>query len=223
MVEDIVVEAARKLRAKKIPGVEQEAFPWRNVRTPYRVFLAEFLLARTRSDKVAELFEHIVSQFPDFPSLAHADEETLAAALMPLGLRKRVPLLLRAARYIIEHHEGQVPEEVKMLLKVPGIGPYTAAAIAAFAYASHDVPADVNILRFLSRLTGIPMEHQTKGSKQLRHLLPLLSQRNYGPEPEKLLDFTRLVCRPRRPKCEVCPLKNQCRYFASTYQETATP
>jgi A/G-specific adenine glycosylase len=213
-VEPFVVAAARQLREAKLPDLQQEVFPWRVERTPYRLFLAEFLLVRTRSDIVARQFEDIVAQFPDFLRLASAPENALAAALEPLGLRKRVPLLSRAAHYILEHHAGQVPGSIEELLKVPGIGSYTAAAIAAFGYDEHKVPADVNILRFVSRLTGLPMNHPTKGSDQLRRLLPLLSQEQAGPLPEKLLDFCRLICRPRRPRCEACPLQDSCQYFA---------
>lgn len=220
---DTIVKAAQKLRDEKISYAVPEDLPWRSLRTPYRVFLAEFLLVRTRFDVVARLFEKIASRYPDIFSLANADEEQLATTLEPLGLRKRVPFLLSAAQYIVEHYEGRIPEKVEELLKVPGLGLYTAVAVAAFAYNSHDVPADVNILRFLSRLTGLSMKHPTKGSAELRNLLPLLSRSNEGPEPEKLLDFTRLICRPRHPRCGECPLKEICVYFSSHFHDTAGP
>lgn len=207
-----VLSAAHKLREATIPFQAGEHLPWRNIRTPYRVFLAEFLLVRTRSDVVARVFEKIILNYPDMPALASADPEGLAEALAPLGLRKRAPYLQKAARYMLEHHEGRVPEMFDDLMKVPGLGLYTAAAVAAFAYGSSEVPADVNILRFLSRLTGFPMEHLTKGSPGLRALLPLLSRDQGGPEPEKLLDFTRLICHTRRPRCGECPLRDDCRY-----------
>lgn len=216
---DAVTWAARKLREQKVLYYVAEELPWRRLRTPYRVFLAEFLLVRTRSDVVARLFEDIVACYPDLASLASADESELAVALKPLGLKKRVPLLLRAARYLMEQHGGQIPEKVEDLMEVPGLGLYTAVAIAAFAYDSSNVPADVNILRFLSRLTGLLMEHPTKGSKDLRALLPLLSRDMGGPEPENLLDFSRTVCRPRRPRCSECQLTSECVYFASISRE----
>lgn len=213
---DAVIRAAHKIREEPAPYWVSAELPWRRVRTPYRVFLAEFLLVRTRFDVVARLFEGIINLYPDLASLASADENELAAALKPLGLKKRVLLLLRAAQYLMEQHGGQIPERMENLIEVPGLGLYTAVAIAAFAYDSPGVPADVNILRFLSRLTGLPMEHPTKGSKNLRALLPLLSRDMGGPEPENLLDFSRTVCRPRRPRCSECPLNEDCAHFAST-------
>ena len=211
----VVVQSAQKLRNNLPFQHDQEILPWRSLRTPYRVFLAEFLLVRTRSDVVARLFEEIVARYPDVSSLANADPDELVAALEPLGLKKRVPLLLRGAQYLMEYHAGQIPEKLDDLMRVPGLGLYTAAAIAAFAYHSSEVPADVNILRFLSRLTGLPMKHPTKGSETLRALLPLLSRDQGGPEPERLLDFSRLICRPRNPRCRACPLQEDCQYSLS--------
>ena len=204
-----VIAVARKLSGFHIAAPD---LPWRRYRTPYRVFLAEFLLVRTRSDVVAALFEDIVTRFPDLESLASADEREIGTVLEPLGLRKRVPYLKKAAKYLLEHHGGRIPKTVEELKKVPGLGDYTAAAVAAFAYNAATIPADVNILRFLSRLTGLPMEHATKGSAKLRSLLPLLSPSRGGPRPETLLDFCRLICRPRRPRCDECPLTRECEY-----------
>lgn len=212
---DSVIRAARRLREETVPYWVSEQLPWRRLRTPYRVFLAEFLLIRTRTNAVAKIFEDVVACYPDLDSLTSADECELAAILKPLGLRKRVPLLVKAAQYLLEHHEGQVPETVEDLFEVPGLGLYTSVAITAFAYNSPAVPADVNIMRFLSRLTGFPMEHPTKGSKDLRALLPFLSQDVGGPKPENLLDFSRVVCRPRGPRCSGCPVNAECLYFAS--------
>ena len=213
-----VNRTARKLR-EVVPYWTAKELPWRCPRTPYRVFLAEFLLVRTHVKAVADIFEDVVTCYPDLESLATADEDELASALKSLGLRKRVPLLQKAARYLVENHRGQIPKKIEDLAKVPGLGLYTSVAIAAFAYDSPGVPADVNVLRFLSRLTGLPMEHPTKGSKDLRALLPFLSPNVGGPAPESLLDFSRTVCRLKRPRCSECPATDECTYFAIMEQE----
>jgi A/G-specific adenine glycosylase len=211
-LESQVSEAGRKLSKFDF---EDASLPWRKEKTPYRIFLAEFLLVRTRADVVTRLFETIVTHYPDFRSITLSGDEAVGEVLKPLGLQKRVPYLIKAAQYILEHHNGQVPTTVVELLAVPGLGFYTASAIAAFAYDLPEVPADVNILRFVSRLTGLPMEHKTKGSKDLLALLPLLAEDKTGLRPQILLDFTRLICRPREPKCEECPLRQICRYANS--------
>lgn len=199
--------------------IAETELPWRKYRTPYRIFLAEMLLVRTRADVVADHFERIASRYPTIEALALADETELREVLRPLGLSKRVPYLIKAARYICENHGGEIPADVENLLKVPGIGAYTAAAILTFAYGQGLVPADVNILRFVSRFTGLEMVHATKGSQELRDLLPLLSEANVGLSAENLLDFTRLICKARKPKCHLCPLSERCSYFKNTLLE----
>jgi A/G-specific adenine glycosylase len=192
--------------------------PWRYHRTPYRIFLAEMLLVRTRADVVARIYDDVFNQYSNIFALANADEDMLATILYPLGLSKRVPYIIKAAQYICEYHSGKIPKDINILLKVPGLGIYTAAAIAVFAYRQDFVPADVNILRFVSRLTGLEMEHKTKGSKKLRDLTSFLSKEYTGLSAEDLLDFTRLICRSGTPKFDQCPLTRQCVYFRAFKQ-----
>jgi|YNPMSStandDraft_1061717.scaffolds.fasta_scaffold21073_2 A/G-specific adenine glycosylase len=212
-------KAGAEISMHKIAETE---LPWRKYRTPYRIFLAEMLLVRTRTDVVADHFERIASRYPTIETLAFADETELREMLRPLGLSKRVPYLIKAARYICENHNGEIPADFESLLKVPGIGAYTAAAILTFGYGQGLVPADVNILRFVSRFTGLKMGHPTKGSQELRDLLPLLSEANVGLSAENLLDFTRLICKARKPKCHICPLSEHCSYFKNTLLEQET-
>jgi A/G-specific adenine glycosylase len=209
-----IVRAGITLAHHKI--INPYELPWRQNRTPYRIFLAEMLLVRTRADVVARIYDKIFTQYPDTFKLANAKVDELETALYPLGLSKRVPYIIKAAQYIGENHEGKIPRDISKLLKVPGVGMYTAAAIAVFAYEQDIVPADVNILRFISRLTGLEMEHRTKGSKQLRDLTPFLSRKYTGLPTEDLLDFTRLICRPGTPKFEQCPLTRQCAYYRAS-------
>lgn len=214
-----LLKAGAELSRHRIAETE---LPWRKYRTPYRIFLAEMLLVRTRADVVADHFERIASRYPTIEALALANESELREVLRPLGLSKRVPYLIKAARYICDNHDGKVPDDLESLLKVPGIGKYTATAILTFAYDQGLVPADVNILRFVSRFTGLEMGHVTKGSQELWDLLPLLSEANVGLSAENLLDFTRLICKARKPKCHVCPLSEHCSYFKNTLLEQET-
>lgn len=189
------------------------SLPWRQIRTPYRILLAEMLLVRTRADLVSRVYEDIYEQYPTIYKLSQANEEELHKTLLSLGLSKRVPYFIKAAKYICDTFNGSIPDDVKLLMQIPGVGLYTATAVAAFAYGQPFVPSDVNILRFLSRLTGLEMENKTKGSKELRELTDFLSENHTGLKAEKLLDFTRLICRPRKPRCQECPLTEQCDYF----------
>ena len=190
----------------------RELLPWRQYRTPYRIFLAELLLVRTRADVVVRIYEDVFNRYPNIDTLATANESELQKMLRPLGLSKRIPYITKAARYICGVHNGEIPSDVDDLLNIPGVGIYTASAIATFAYEQALVPSDVNILRFISRLTGLKMEHKTKGSKQIRELTTLLSEDCTGLAAEKLLDFTRLTCRSRNPLCMECPLNRFCTF-----------
>ncbi len=195
-------------------------FPWRKRRTPYRIFLAEILLIRTRADVVARIYEDVFSKYPDIYTLSNADQNDLQAILRPLGLSKRVPYIIKAAQYICDSYAGKIPKDIDSLSKIPGLGLYTASAIAVFAYKQKLVPSDVNILRFIARLTGLEMENKTKGSKQIIELAPYLSENYTGLSTQKLLDFTRLICRPRNPLCIQCCLTRYCVYYEDPKNDT---
>ncbi len=211
-----IVRAGSRLAHYKF--IDPQELPWRQHRTSYRIFFAEMLLVRTRADVVARIYEDVFNRYPDIYKLANSNVAELEKALYPLGLSKRVPYIVKAAQYICENHQGKIPSDINTLLKVPGLGLYTAAAIAVFAYKQDFVPADVNILRFISRLTGLEMEHKTKGSKQLMELAPFLAKKYTGLATENLLDFTRLICRSGTPKFDQCPLNRQCAFFRASKQ-----
>lgn len=193
--------------------IAETDLPWRKYRTPYRIFLAEMLLIRTRADVVAKHFERITAQYPTVAALAQADISELRDTLRPLGLSKRVPYLLKAAKYIYEKYEGNIPQNLEDLLSIPGVGKYTATAILAFAFDQRLIPTDVNILRFISRFTGLPMKHATKESKEISEFLLLLSEKSVEISSEDLLDFTRLICKARYPRCSCCLVNVYCLYY----------
>ena len=199
-------------RLSKYSDLEVD-LPWRKNKEPYKIFLAEMLLIRTRTDMVARVFPDVIRQFPSIKRLSSSSEIDLSRAIEPLGLKKRVPYIISAAKYIQNKYGGNIPSSVNELKKIPGIGIYTAQAIATFAYGEKHVPADVNIFRFLSRFTGLEMTHLTKGSRELVKLLPLLSEDNFGLKAEVLLDFSRLICAPRKPTCDNCLLTKRCYFY----------
>lgn len=190
--------------------------PWREGRTPYKVFLAEFLLTRTRADVVARVFNAILIRYPDVTSLAEADVTELEQLLRPLGLSKRVRLLVSAARHIREFHSGEIPMDQHDLEAIPGVGPYVAAAVRAFAFGRSTLPADVNVLRFIARVTGLPMSHPTRGSRELMDLTSELGLAHPSPRAETLIDFCRVICRPRNPQCLICPAVKCCLWGTAT-------
>lgn len=211
-----VRRATSKLGSSGAEWYEHD-LPWRIEVTPYRTFLAEFLLVRTRADLVANVFESIVDRFPTPETIVSADIEELRRFLAPLGLTKRAAILKRAASHLVDHHEGGIPEDARVLMEVPGLGAYTSRSISHVLGGEFEaLPADVNILRFLSRFTALPMDHPTKGSQKLQRLLESLPKDLDGLAFDIFLDFTRNVCRPRNPWCEACPVSRSCTYYAAT-------
>jgi len=192
---------------------QNENFPWRRTEDPYQIFLAELLLIRTRAEAVALIFDRVIEKFPDLKALAEAEEKELEEVLRPLGLKKRVPLLKRAASFVLEQYGGKFPSDETLLKKIPGMGEYTAKAFRVFAFRSRDLPPDVNIFRLLSRITGTATDHPTKGSKKLRELVGEISEICGNLSPPAVLDFARTVCRPRNPRCDSCAIRNFCRYY----------
>lgn len=204
--------AAKRIFEHETPSWLQTNLPWRLNRTPYKVFISEFLLVRTRHDVVARIFEDFVRKYPTPRDIVDSSIQELHEALFPLGLKKRVPQLKEAANQIMDLFDGQIPNSFGELVKIKGIGDYTACAILVFAFGEKRVPADVNVLRFVSRFTGLPMHNKTKGSKQIVDLLPEIKQYQTKFSAEKLLDFTTGICKPRNPKCDGCILADLCSF-----------
>ena len=128
--------------------------PWREEVSPYRTLISEIMLQQTRVEAVKPYFERFLATFPDLPSLADADDELLFKRWEGLGYYSRARNLKKCAKEVVERFGGVIPRDVSDLLTLPGIGPYTAGAIAAFAYGIPAPAVDGNVLRVTARLTG---------------------------------------------------------------------
>lgn len=193
-----------------------EPFPWREKQEPYPILISEMMLIRTRADLVVDVYTMFIKRYPEASKLAAAEETELERLLEPLGLRKRIPFFRAAGEYIDEHFPDGLPSDRKELQKIPGVGRYTADAVLAFAFDLPVVPADVNVLRFISRITGLPMTHPSKGSKEIRGLLQELEVLS-GRKAYKLLDFIRNICRPRKPDCINCSVRENCHFGSRSF------
>jgi len=184
--------------------------PWRTTRDPYRVLVSEFMLQQTQVERVLPLYEAFVARFPDFPALASADAADAVRMWRGLGYNSRALRLHRIARIVVAG-DGSLPHEREALLALPGIGPYTAAALRAFAFERDDVALDTNLRRVVHRvLLGI--EHPARASEReldalLRAALPAGSAHDWN---SALMDLGATLCTARAPKCLVCPLRDSC-------------
>lgn len=190
-------------------------FPWRKEgASPFAFLVTEMLLRQTRAIVVAKLWEQFTSKYPDAKSVVGASIEDLVDELKRLGLgNQRAKALHEASWWLVQYHGGQVPSQLEYLLKIPHVGDYAARAVMCFAFGQRVEIVDTNVLRLFSRYYGqilVPDIRCNPGVWQwARELLPRerkkARQHNYG-----LLDFTAEVCKPGRPRCEVCPLALSC-------------
>ncbi len=192
-------------------------FPWRQEGvSPFALLVTEMLLRQTQASAVAKLWHKFIQTYPDARVMAKAKEAELVEQLKILGLgRQRASALIAAATWLMEHHEGQVPDMKDELMKVPHVGMYVSNAVLCFAFEHRIEVVDTNILRFYARYYGLTVRPDIRrnsevwkiASSSLPENVKNVKQHNYG-----LLDFTAEICRSRFPQCNICPLSSSCKW-----------
>jgi A/G-specific adenine glycosylase len=188
--------------------------PWRRDRSPYRVWLSEIMLQQTQVSVVVDYFERFVTRFPTVLDLARADADDVLSMWSGLGYYARGRNLHRASQVVAFERDGRFPTTVDDLMTLPGVGPYTAAAIAAFAFDGDSVLVDGNVARVVSRLFDVDTPVDTTGGKTAVRALASLLVDNAARPPihnEAMMELGALVCTPKSPACTVCPLEKKCR------------
>lgn len=187
----------------------RRAYPWRRSRDPYRVLVSEVMLQQTQAVRVAPAFTRFLRRFPDVRALAGAPLRGVLIAWDGLGYNRRAVALAAAARRIVGEHGGRVPRDPAALRSLPGVGPYTAAAVASIAFGLPVAAVDTNVRRIVSRVSG---GVDDLGAGRVRELAQAwLDPADPGVWNQALMDLGRELCRPR-PRCEPCPLAPECRY-----------
>lgn len=185
--------------------------PWRTERSPYRTVVSEFMLAQTQVDRVVPKFEAFVTRFPDFAALSRASLAAVLREWKGLGYNSRAVRLHRMAQAVAESYGGMLPSEPCALRLLPGIGPYTVAAIRAFAFNEDDAPLDTNVRRIVHRLF-FGIEHPRQASareldERARALVPAGRAHDWS---SAMMDLGSAICTARAPKCLLCPLRADC-------------
>jgi A/G-specific adenine glycosylase len=191
--------------------------PWRRTGDPYAIWVAETMLQQTRVDTVIPYYERFLARFPDVRSLATADLEEVLELWAGLGYYARACHLQAAAHQIVECHEGQIPGDVESLRSLPGVGRYTADAVASIAFDRCAPILDGNVTRVLSRLLEVrePIELSRVRSRLWEEAERLARGAQPGDLNQALMELGARVCTPRAPRCEVCPLRRDCPTRAS--------
>lgn len=187
----------------------QRPFPWRKTYDPYQVWISEVMAQQTRMDVVLDYFARFLRRFPTLRALARASDDDVTAAWSGLGYYRRARMLRDGARAVCEHFGGVIPSEVDELRTIPGIGRYTAGAIASIAFDEAAPIVDGNVARVLARLFSDESQPWTHADALVR---AAKSPRNLN---QGLMEIGALLCKPHNPLCHACPLRDDCAAFAT--------
>lgn len=189
--------------------------PWRNTNDPYKIWLSEIILQQTRVSQGTNYYLRFTEFFPNVQQLAEANEDEVLKLWQGLGYYSRARNLHSTAKIIVNSYNSIFPDNYNDILKLKGIGPYTAAAIASIAFNLPYPTVDGNIYRLLSRYFGIdtPID-STNGKKQFQQLAEeLISEKEPGMHNQALMEFGALQCTPKSPDCISCPISSSCFAF----------
>jgi A/G-specific adenine glycosylase len=186
---------------------------------PYRVWLSEVMLQQTTTPHATPYFQAFTARWPTVSDLAAAEDAQVMAAWAGLGYYARARNLLACARAVAKNHGGVFPDTEAGLLALPGVGAYTAAAVAAIAFARPANVVDGNVERVMARLFAVETPLPSAKPELKRHAGALVADDRPGDWPQALMDLGATVCRPGRPLCDLCPLTEWCAAFASGHPE----
>jgi A/G-specific adenine glycosylase len=191
---------------------EARDLPWRETRDPYAILVSEVMLQQTRAETVVPYYSRFLRAYPTIGVLAAAPIDGVLKLWEGLGYYRRAHNLHRAAREILAHHDGVIPANRALLRELPGVGPYTAAAVASIAFGGDEPVVDGNVMRVLTRVFCVgELTSRASTRRALDDLArSLVPKGRAGDFNQALMDLGARVCLPRRPRCEACPIGQDC-------------
>ncbi len=189
--------------------------PWKGEKDPYKIWLSEIILQQTRVGQGWNYYLKFINTFPAVQELAHAPETKVFKLWEGLGYYSRCKNLIAAAKIIDKEYNGEFPASYEKILNLPGVGPYTAAAIASFAFNLPFAVVDGNVLRVLARISGTEAPVDSAMGKTLLNNLAfeLLDKKQPGLYNQAIMDFGAMVCKPKAPACRQCTMQKNCRAY----------
>ncbi|MCP4143105.1 MAG: A/G-specific adenine glycosylase [Chloroflexi bacterium] len=199
----------------------KRTLPWRDHPDPYAVWVSEIMLQQTRVDTIIGYFQRWMEKFPSIEDLAAADEQDVLNLWEGLGYYSRARNLHKAAKLLLAEYGAQLPEDTKTLMKLPGIGRYTAAAVSSMAFGHDAAALDGNIRRVYARVFNVEEPLGTKDAENILWALAedILPKGEAGDYNQALMDLGSAICTPRSPSCEKCPIKQDCEAYQLDIQE----
>ena len=201
--------------------VHKRDLPWRKTTDPYRIWLSEIMLQQTRVNQGLPYYSKFIQNFPTVFDLANADENKVLKLWQGLGYYSRARNLHHTAKYVAEELHGKFPDTYKKLLKLKGVGDYTASAIASICYEEPVAVLDGNVFRVLSRYFGIDVPiHSSEGKKIFKKLAEkTLNKKTPALHNQAIMEFGAVLCKPKNPQCDICPLASRCKAFQNGWVE----
>ncbi len=193
-------------------GQHARDLPWRRTRDPYRVIVSEFMLQQTQVSRVSEFYPRFLKRFPTIERLASAKPKAVMEAWDGLGYYARASNLHALARVVGQTMNGKLPDDVEELDALPGVGRYTAGAVACFAYEKPVPAVDTNVKRVLKRVFLGEGRREKDVWVLAKRLVPKDGKRAWRFN-QAIMELGALVCVARKPRCPVCPVRNECRYW----------
>ena len=187
------------------------AYPWRLHPTPYRVLVSEVMLQQTQAARVVPAFERFMDRFPSIAALAGVPRSEIVRAWSGLGYNRRAVALSEAARAVVEEHAGRIPRSIEDLRRLPGVGSYTAAAVASLAFGEPVAAVDTNVRRVVARAVLGMDATEAPPADVGRAAGRWIDRRDPGGFNQAVMDLGREVCRTT-PRCGACPLRRGCRF-----------
>ena len=190
--------------------------PWRRTQDPYRIWISEIMLQQTRAETVVSYYERFLSRYPTVQHLADAPEEELLKAWEGLGYYSRARSLQKAAKAIVSQYDGQLPADLNKLRALPGVGDYTAGAIASIAFGIPAAAVDGNVERVLCRWDAITDEVGTPAVRRqiAARAQALVPRDRPGAFANAMMEMGATMCTPKNPRCLLCPVREGCLGFA---------
>src|SRR6266566_4952409 len=228
---DIIVQLAPEVVAQVHSSLlqwyqaGQRDLPWRSTADPYAILVSEIMLQQTQVDRVLPKYQQFLAAFPTLADLAAASTADVISVWVPLGYNRRAVSLQSIARQVMAEYDGHIPKTIDELLKLKGIGRYTAGAIACFAYHKQVATVDTNIRRVLHRIfLGLeypePKLNNDQALALAEQVLPHGEAYNWN---QALMDLGATVCTSSNPQCVRCPLQENCCAFAEMSQHSLFP
>ena len=213
--------------------LNQRDLPWRRSNNPYHIWISEVMLQQTQVNTVLEYYRRFIKKFPNVKRLAQADLQSVLKSWEGLGYYARARNLHRAARCVIQQHRGKIPDTWQAFHSLPGVGDYIAAAVLSIAFDQPYAVVDGNVKRVLARLLKISAAVNQPGSySQFKSAADkLLDVKRPGSFNQAMMELGALICKPRKPLCENCPLNQRCQayqtqqviHFPKRQKRSATP